>query len=288
MYQITGHTRFGGLLGSPVAHSLSPAMHNYSFMTLGIDAVYLAFEVGTGKIGETVRVFRDLNAYGFNLTMPVKKKVMEYLDHVTEAADLIGAVNTVVNENGALTGYNTDGIGFVRSVREHGYEPEGKEVTVFGAGGAASALSVQLALDGVKKLHLVSRRSASFEAARDLADRISSRTGCSADLTDLADEAGVGRCLGDSSLVVNATSVGMAPKEDASVLHDPSLLHLGLCVADVIYHPRKTKLMMQAEEAGCSIIGGLDMLLFQGAEAFRLWTGQQMPVEQVKERFFKL
>ncbi len=286
MTQITGHTRFGGLLGSPVAHSLSPAMHNFSFEVLGIDAVYLAFDVGQEKLGQTVRVFRDLNTYGFNLTMPVKKKVMEYLDDISEAAQLIGAVNTVVNENGKLVGHNTDGVGYVACVRAHGFEPKGSEVTMFGAGGAACAAAVQLALEGAKALHLVSRRSRSWDAARDLADRISRRTSCAADLTDLEDTGSLRELIGKSSLLVNATSVGMAPHEDQSLIRDLSMLHPGLIVSDVIYNPRTTKLMRQAREAGLKSIGGLGMLLYQGAEAFRLWTGQQMPVEQVKEKFF--
>ena len=286
MYQITGHTRFGGLMGSPVAHSLSPAMHNLSFMTLGIDAVYLAFDVGQEKLGETVRVFRDLNTFGFNLTMPLKKKVMEYLDSVSKAAGLIGAVNTVVNENGKLTGYNTDGVGFVSSARAHGFEPEGKEVTVLGAGGAACAACVQLALDGVKTLHIVNRRSGSWNAALSLADRISRKTPCAADLTDLDDWQALCGLIGRSDLLVNATSVGMAPDTDASLIRDPCVLRHDLMVADIIYNPRRTKLMRQAEEAMCKSFGGLEMLLFQGEEAFRLWTGKQMPVELVKERFF--
>lgn len=285
-YQITGHTRFGALLGSPVAHSLSPAMHNFSFMTLGIDAVYLAFDVGQEKLGGTLKVFRDLNPFGFNITMPLKKKVMEYLDSVSEAAGLIGAVNTIVNEDGKLTGYNTDGVGFVTSARRQGFDPDGTEVTILGAGGAACASAVQLALDGVKTLHIVNRRSGSWNAARDLADKICSRTACSADLNDLEDEQALGDLIAKSDLLVNATSVGMAPDTDASLIRDLSVLRKDLMVADIIYNPRETKLMRQARNAGCRTFGGLDMLLFQGEEAFRLWTGKQMPVELVKERFF--
>ena len=284
--QITGHTRFGGLLGSPVAHSLSPAMHNLSFETLGIDAVYLAFDVGQEKLGETVRVFRDLNTYGFNLTMPNKQKVMEYLDGISEAAGLIGAVNTVVNDNGRLIGHNTDGTGYTESVREQGFDLKGKEVTLFGAGGAARAAAVQMALDGVKTLHIVNRRSPSFAEARDLADRISRHTSCRADLTDLADENAVRSLIAGSDLLTNATSVGMAPDTDASPIRDPSMLVSGLVVSDLIYHPRRTKLMEQAQARGLKTFNGMYMLLWQGAAAFRLWTGQEMPVALVRERYF--
>ena len=286
MYQITGHTRFGGLLGSPVAHSLSPAMHNLSFMTLGIDAVYLAFDVGEEKLGETVRVFRDLNTYGFNVTMPDKKKVMDYVDQLSDAAGLIGAVNTVVNENGRLVGYNTDGIGYTESLREKGIDPEGKEVTLLGSGGAARAAAVQMALDGVKTLHIVNRRSKSWDMAQDLADRISRETSCTADLTDLEDEKTLGDLIGRSDILTNATSVGMAPKTDESLIRDCSVFRKDLFVSDIIYNPRRTKLMRQAEEAGCRVSNGMNMLLYQGAAAFLLWTGKEMPVPLVREKFF--
>lgn len=286
MNQITGYTRFGGLLGSPVAHSLSPAMHNLSFQTLGIDAVYLAFDVGEEKLGETVRVFRDLNTYGFNLTMPDKKKVMEYLDEVSGAARMIGAVNTVVNENGKLVGYNTDGFGYTESVREQGFDLKGKEVTLLGAGGAGGAAAVQMALDGVKTLHIVNRRSRSWIPARELADRISSQTPCRVDLTDLEDAKAVRALIESSDLLTNATSVGMAPNTDASPITDRSVFRSDLVVSEIIYNPRRTKLMEMAGEAGCKTFNGMYMLLWQGAEAFRLWTGKKMPVDLVRERFF--
>ena len=286
MYEITGYTRFGGLLGSPVAHSLSPAMHNLSFRTLGIDAVYLAFDVGQEKLGETVRVFRDLNTYGFNLTMPDKKKVMEYLDDLSVAARMIGAVNTVVNENGKLVGHNTDGFGYTASVREAGIGLRGKEVTLLGAGGAGRAACVQMALDGVRTLHIVNRRSRSFPEARDLADRISRETKCRADLTDLEDSTALKNVIGSSDLLTNATSVGMEPHTDASPVPDASLLHEGLAVSDVIYHPRTTKLMKMAQERGLKTFNGMYMLLWQGAECFRLWTGKEMPVELVRKQYF--
>ena len=261
-------------------------MHNLSFMTLGIDAVYLAFDVGQEKLGETVRVFRDLNTYGFNLTMPDKKKVMEYLDEVSEAAGLIGAVNTVVNDNGRLVGHNTDGTGYTESVREQGFDLRGAEVTLLGAGGAARAAAVQMALDGVNTLHIVNRRSKSWESARAMADLISSRTSCSADLTDLEDEEALRDLIGRSALLTNATSVGMAPDTDVSPIRDISVFRKDLVVSDIIYNPRRTKLTRQAREAGCRTFNGMNMLLYQGAAAFRLWTGKEMPVALVRERFF--
>ncbi len=284
--QITGHTRFGGLLGSPVAHSLSPAMHNYSFSELGIDAVYLAFDVGQEKLAKTVRVLRDLNVYGFNLTMPDKKAVIPCLDELSTAARLIGAVNTVVNRDGRLIGHNTDGVGYVESVLSQGVEIKGKTVTVLGAGGAASAAAVQMALDGAGRIHIVNRRSGSFEEARRLADKISKETSCRCDLTALEDTDALGEVIGESDLLTNATSVGMAPDTDACPIPDASMLPSSLVVSDIIYNPRRTKLMEMAQAAGCRTFNGMYMLLYQGAAAFRLWTGQEMPVEKVREKYF--
>jgi shikimate dehydrogenase len=286
MREITGKTRFGGLIGSPVEHSKSPAMHNYAFPHLGIDWVYLAFDVSEGRVGEAVKALRELNAFGFNVTMPHKMAVMEYLDEIDEAADLIGAVNTVVNRDGCLTGYNTDGYGFSRSVREKGFELEGSEITIIGAGGAGRSAIVQAALDGVKKLHILNRRTRSYLPALTLAQRISEKTSCQADLTDLDDADSVRDKIEASSLLVNATPLGMLKGAGRSPVKDLSLLRPDLFVMDFIYDPPVTALLEDARKAGCSILNGKDMLLWQGERAFRLWTGQDMPVEEVRSRFF--
>lgn len=283
---ITGHTRLGGLLGSPVFHSISPMMHNTGFQQLGLDYVYLCFDVGQEKLGTVVKAFRDMNVYGFNLTMPDKEAVIPFLDELSLAAQLIGAVNTVKNENGRLIGYNTDGIGFMKAVRESGCDVTGKEVTLLGAGGAASAIAAQAAIDGVKKLHLLSRRGRSWEKAGQLVDRINKKTACQADLTDLADTKTLRSHLASSTLLTNATSVGMAPNTDATPITDPSMLSPELTVSDVIYNPKKTRLLSEAQERGCRIFNGMYMLLYQGEEAFKIWTGREMPTELIKEKFF--
>ena len=285
-YAISGKTRFGGLLGSPVAHSLSPAMHNASFQKLGIDCVYLAFDVTQDRLEQTVRVLRELNVFGFNLTMPCKKTVIGMLDGLSTAARLIGAVNTVVNQDGKLIGHNTDGIGYVESIRENGIEIEGSEITLLGAGGAAAAAAVQMALDGARKIHIANRRSQSWEEAGRLVDTINRETQCRADLTDLSDSGALGDLIAASSLLTNATSVGMAPGVDETPVRDLSVFHEGLTVSDVIYNPRETRLMRDAREQGCRAYNGMYMLLYQGAAAFRLWTGREMPVEYIREQFF--
>ncbi len=285
-YQITGHTRLGGLLGSPVAHSISPMMYNDSFRLLGLDWVYLCFDVGKERLGGVVEAFRSMNVYGFNLTMPNKEAVLPCLDELTLAARMIGAVNTVKNENGRLIGCNTDGTGYMRSVEAAGCTVKGKEMTLLGIGGAGSAIAVQAALDGVSRLHLVSRRGHSWERAVRLADSINERTDCIADLTDLADTSSLRMLLEKSTLLTNATPVGMAPDTDASPILEPTMLPPKLTVSDVIYNPRETKLLSMAKKRGCRTFNGMYMLLYQGEAAFHIWTGKEMPTEQIKETWF--
>ena len=283
---ITGTTRLGGLLGSPVAHSMSPLMHNESFRRLGIDFVYLCFDVGPAKLPSVVSALRDMNTYGFNLTMPCKEAILPCLDEITPAAEMIGAVNTVACEGGRLTGYNTDGTGYIRSLREAGFEPRGKDMVLLGAGGAASAVGAVAALEGVRSLHFACRQGRSYRKAVSLCDRINEKTSCRADVTDLADEGAMRALLASADLLTNATSAGMAPRQDETPLADPSMLRPELFVSDVIYNPRETRLMREAKAAGCRTMNGLYMLLFQGAEAFRIWTGKEMDVEAVREKLF--
>jgi len=284
---ITGHTRLGGLLGSPVSHSISPMMHNDSFQQLGLDFAYLCFDVKPDRLKEAVSGLRTMNTYGFNLTMPDKEAVLPYLDELSLEAQLVGAVNTVKNENGRLIGYNTDGLGYLKSVEEAGCHIVGKEMTLLGAGGAACAIAAQAAISGVAKLHLVSRRGRSWDKAKKLVSDINQRTGCQTDLIDLADRKGLKKALESSLLLTNATSAGMAPDTNLTPLEDVSLLHPDLIVSDVIYNPRQTRLLQEAAALGCQTFNGMYMLLYQGAAAFRIWTGQDMPVELIRSRYFK-
>lgn len=284
---ITGHTRLGGLLGSPVSHSISPLMHNDSFQELGLDFAYLCFDVNPDHLKEAVAGLRAMNTYGFNLTMPDKEAVLPYLDELSLEAQLIGAVNTVKNENGRLIGYNTDGLGYMKSVDEAGCQIVGKEMTLLGAGGAACAIAAQAAISGTAKLHMVSRRGRSWEKAEKLVSAINQHTDCQADLLDLADKTSLKRALENSLLLTNATSAGMAPDTELTALEDTSLLHPNLVVSDVIYNPRQTRLLREAAALGCQTFNGLYMLLYQGAAAFHIWTGQDMPVELIRSRYFK-
>lgn len=284
---ITGHTGLTGLLGSPVAHSISPLMHNESFRSLGLDYVYLCFDVTEETLPAAVRGLTACGIRGFNLTMPNKNKIVELLDELSPAARLIGAVNTVVNDNGRLTGYNTDGIGYMQAVRDAGHNIIGKTITVMGAGGAATAICAQAALDGVEKIHIFVRPTSRFWSRTvSLVENINRMSQCHAILHEHGDQAALKDAVAESTLLLNATSVGMAPNTDASIITDTSLFRPDLIVSDVIYNPKETLFLRMARECGCPTFNGMYMLLYQGAEAFRLWTGCDMPVDHIKSLYF--
>ncbi|MDE7066817.1 shikimate dehydrogenase [Schaedlerella arabinosiphila] len=286
MKQITGHTGLTGLLGSPVAHSISPMMHNEAFEQLGLDYVYLAFDVGTDRLETAVEGLRALNVRGFNLTMPDKNLMCTLCDKLSPAAEISGAVNTVVNDGGVFTGYTTDGIGYMQAAKDAGHDLIGKKMTLMGAGGAATAILVQAALDGLSEISVFSIRDAFFPRAEKIVGQLNERTKCRVRLFDFDDESILRREIGESCILTNGTSVGMAPNTDRSVITNPSMFHQDLVVSDVIYNPKETLLLRTAREAGCRTFNGLYMLMYQGAEAFRLWTGQEMPIPLIKEKYF--
>ncbi len=284
--EITGHTRLICLLGDPVTHSISPAMHNLSFQTLGLDYVYLAFKSSIEEFDATVKTLKQIGARGFNCTMPCKRIAADRCDDLSPAARLMESVNTVVIEDGRLLGHNTDGVGYMRSVQDAGHDIIGKEMTLLGSGGAASAILTQAALDGVKSIHVFARKGNSWNTVEKQIDQINSQTACKVTLNELSDTTSLKHSLTDSAILVNASSVGMAPDTENCLIPDSSYFHPELIVSDVIYNPRKTKLLQMAETAGLSTFNGMYMLLYQGAEAFRIWTGQNMPVDLVKKTYF--
>lgn len=287
MIPITGHTRLTALLGSPVAHSISPLMHNEAFQLLDLDYTYLCFEVNEETLPAAVDGLKACGIRGFNLTMPNKNKIVELLDELSPAARLIGAVNTVVNDDGHLTGYNTDGVGYMQAVKDAGYDITGKTITIMGAGGAATAICAQAALDGVEKIHIFARETSRFwDRTQKLAENINSTLPCKAVLHENKDTAALAQAISESALLLNATSVGMAPNTEGTIIEDTSLYHPDLIVSDVIYNPRETRFLKEAREAGCRTFNGMYMLLYQGSEAFRLWTGKEMPVKEIKANFF--
>lgn len=285
MIPITGYTQLTGLLGSPVKHSISPMMHNTGFQALGLDFVYLCFDVNEETLEDAVKGLRTLHVKGFNLTMPNKNKILEYLDELSPAARLIGAVNTVENREGKLIGHNTDGIGFMRAVREQDIDVAGKCITLMGIGGAATAICTQAALDGAGRIYVFARMTSKYlPRMKELIRRLKKETGCEILLCDNEDKDRLKKSLRESVLLVNATSVGMAPDEEGCILPGKDYLHEGLAVGDIVYNPWETRLLRMAKEAGCKGFNGYAMLLYQGAEAFRIWTGKEMPVEVVREK----
>ena len=285
--RISGHTRLLALLGSPVDHSGSPAMYNYSFDRLGIDYAYVAFDVKENQMPPAIEAMKLFNMRGCNVTMPCKTAAVALMDELSPAAALIGAVNTIVNEDGRLIGHNTDGIGFVQNLKEHGVDVKGKKLTIAGGGGAATAVQCQCALDGAKEITIFNKKDAFFERTLATAEKIKNAVpGIVVNLYDIDDVAKMTEEIKDSDIFVNATVVGMKPMDDMSVVKDISAFHDNLVVCDVVYNPIETKLLREAKAAGCKCVGGKGMLLWQGVAAFKLYTGQDMPVDEVKEKFF--
>lgn len=272
-----------GLMAYPIRHSSSPAMHNEAFAQLGLDYAYLAFEVTNETLEDAVKGLRALQLKGSNVSMPNKTVVGQYLDELSPAAKLCGAVNTIVNENGKLTGHITDGIGYMASLKDNGIDVIGKKMTIAGAGGAATAIEIQAALDGVKEMSIFNIKDKFWENAEKTIEKIRSNTDCVVNLYDLDDKDKLKEEIADSYLFAQATGVGMKPLEGQSVIPDTSFLRPDLIVTDTVYAPRQTKLLEQAEEAGCKCMNGLGMMLFQGDAAFHLWTGKHMPLEHMKK-----
>ena len=281
---ISGKTKLCGLIGDPVEHTMSPAMHNAAFRELGIDFLYVPFRVKKEELGKAIEGMRALNIKGLNVTIPHKVAVVQFLDELDPLAEKIDAVNTIVNDNGRLKGYNTDASGFLQALLERGIEPEGKSVVMLGAGGASRAVSFILADRGAHLAILNRREELSW--AEDLAGRISQIFGKEVKALEL-DRENVVKALGKADILVNATSVGMSPNADQTpVAFDR--LKSGLVVFDIVYNPIKTRLLREAEIAGSKTIGGLDMLVWQGALAFEKWTGVKAPVKLMKEEAMKL
>lgn len=285
---ITGTTKLTGLLGSPVSHSISPLMHNEAYRLLGLDYVYLCFDVKDRDLAAAVEGLRICGIHGFNLTMPNKNRITGLVDALSPAAALIGAANTVVREkDGSFTGHNTDGIGYIRALEAEGCLIGGMEVTLLGGGGAAAAIVTQAALDQAGAIHVFLRSSSRFYARMcTLAQKLCGCTPCTVDVHNLEDEKDLAQSISRSSLLINATSVGMADQSHESLIRDPALFRPGLIVSDVIYNPPQTRLLREAAAAGCRTFNGMNMLLYQGAEAFRLWTGRDMPADAIREKYF--
>ena len=274
---INAHTQFCGVIGNPVEHSLSPAIHNAAFQKLGLNFVYLAFRVEA--IGEAIKGLRALgNFRGASVTIPHKVAAVPFLDSVEPTARHIGAINTIVAEGGTLTGHNTDAIGALRALREGGVELKGRQVVMLGSGGAARAIAFALGTEtGIERLTLLGIDSQERTAlARDLQSKIGMTV-----QESLLDEGALRKILPDSHVLIHCTPMGMSPKTNETAV-PAALLHTGLTVMDIVYNPRDTQLLKDAKARGCRTIPGLEMFLHQAAAQFELWTHHAAPADVMR------
>ena len=280
---VSGKTKICALIGDPVEHTMSPVMHNAAFKKLGLDYVYIPFRVRAEELARAVDGMRALNMRGFNVTIPHKVTIIPMLDSIDPIAEKIGAVNTVVNDDGELTGYNTDATGFLQALLEQGVEPGGKKVVVLGAGGASRAISYILAERDARLTVL--NRQLEIDWAVELARRIHEDLGKDVRVFELCSE-NLAVALEGAAILINATSVGMSPNSEESPV-SAELIKPDLVVFDIVYNPIRTKLLREAEAAGARTGSGVDMLAWQGALAFEKWVGQPAPLDLMREEAIK-
>lgn len=260
-----------GIIGDPVAHSLSPVMHNAAFEKLGMDAVYLAFRVSKGELGDAIRGAKSLGISGLNVTIPLKEKALFFVD-AEPIAKKIGAINTIDFSSGTPVGYNTDGIGSLRVLKEIVGEINGKNVLILGAGGAAKAISFYLDGGGAK----ITIANRTKKRAAHLTSKLSN-----ADFIGLGVE--LEKRIEASDILINATSVGMHPNEDATLV-SADMMHPDLVVFDIVYNPMETKLLREAKRAEVKKrVDGVKMLVYQGAASFKIWTKKEPPIETMEK-----
>ncbi|BCP57397.1 shikimate dehydrogenase (NADP(+)) [Streptococcus parasuis] len=276
---IDGYTRLAAVVAKPIKHSISPFIHNLAFEETGVNGVYLAWEIPEDDLAVTLENIKRYNMFGINLSMPYKQVVIPYLDDLTESARLIGAVNTVLHQDGLLIGHNTDGIGFFKSLETlREFHVRNKRLTILGGGGASTAIIAQAAIDGAKEITIFCRPQ-SVERTVVTVQTIAQSTGVTLQVLPNNDSQLLAEHINNSDLLINGTSVGM----DGTSLPLPATIGFPeeLLVADVIYQPFETPLLKMANSQGNPTINGLGMLLFQAAEAFELWTGKEMPTDLI-------
>jgi len=270
-----------GVIGDPVEHSLSPPMHNAAFKKLGLKCIYLPFRVTRRYLKSAMIGMRALNIRGFNVTTPHKTAVVEFLDELDEVAQEVGAVNTILNDEGRLIGYNTDGLGVMRALEEQREDPSDKSIVLIGAGGAGRAIAFTLARRANSIFILNRTQHRAVKLAKDVEQRLGKKISARSLTRNSLLEA-----LRDADILINATSVGMYPRTEQTVAAR-KVLHSGMVVFDIVYNPLKTQLLSEAEAAGAKTIAGVDMLIHQGAEAFKIWTGHSPPVEVMRRAVMK-
>lgn len=292
MPNITGHTELVGLMAYPIRHSRSPQTHGIAYDRLGIDAVQLAFEVTQDSLEDAVKSIRALKMLGSNISMPNKTVVHKYLDDLDDTARLCGAVNTVVNvrdKNGNVTGflkgYNTDGMGYWHALNGEGIDYRGMRLVIIGTGGAAAAIAVFGAINGISRIDIFNIKDDFYGRGEELASGINSNTGCVAEMHDLADKDILYTLMHSADIFCDATGVGMHPLENESNVPDCSYFHKDLIVTDTVYEPLETVMMGMAREAGCKrVYNGIGMMIYQAITAIELYTGKKVSAEYMKEK----
>lgn len=274
---ITGKTKVCGVIGDPIEHTLSPAMHNAAFEALNLDYVFLAFKVKSAGVADAVNGMRALNIRGLNVTMPHKTTVINYLDRVDLSAQIVNSVNTILNKESLLFGFNTDGVGALKALRENGIEPKGRKVLLLGAGGAARAIAYTMAKEA-DELVVLNR---TLKQAHDLAKLLQKAVNKKIVAGSLSPSE-IEQNLQDSDILINATSVGMKPNIDESPVKS-KLLRSNLAVLDIVYNPPETKLSIDAKSAGAKVVNGVEMLIYQGAASFEVWTGKPAPLQVMRQ-----
>ena len=277
---ISGKTRVCGVIGDPIEHTLSPIMHNAAFKALKLDFAFLAFKVKVADVEKAVSGMRTLGIHGLNVTMPHKSAVINYLDEVDQAAKAIGSVNTILNKDGRLFGFNTDGVGALQALRENGVEPRGKKVLLLGAGGAARAIAYTLAREADELVILNRTAKQAAELANLLKQTFDRKV-----VADTLSPNTIKDTLQDSDVLINATSVGMKPNANQTPVAF-EWLRPDLAVMDIVYNPVETKLAKDAKAAGAKVVSGFEMLIYQGAASFEIWTGHSAPVEVMRHAAF--
>jgi shikimate dehydrogenase len=274
---ITGKTRVCGVIGEPIEHTLSPIMHNAAYEALQLDYAFLAFRVKPAEVASAVNGMRALNIRGLNVTMPHKTTVINHLDRVDLSAQIINSVNTILNKENMLFGFNTDGVGALKALKENGVELKGRKVLLLGAGGAARAIAYVMAKEA-DELAVLNRTVRQARSLVKLLERSFNKKIVAGSLSPNDIQTN----LQDSDILINATSVGMKPKPDETVV-PPKLLRKNLAVMDIVYNPFETKLTRDAKVLGAKVVSGVEMLIYQGAASFEIWTGKSAPVEVMRQ-----
>ena len=274
---ISGTTRVCGVIGDPIEHTLSPIMQNAAFEALELDYVFLAFKVQTAEVEKAINGMRSLNIHGLNVTMPHKNAVIKYLDKIDPTAKAIASVNTILNKNGKLFGFNTDGVGALNGLEQNGVKPRGKKVLLLGAGGAAKAIAYTLSQEA-DELTILNRTP---EHADDLANLLSQKFNKKIKSGSLS-QVSLKDNLADADVLINATSIGMKPNANQTLI-EPEWLKPDLDVMDIVYNPIETKLAKDAKAVGARVVSGVEMLIYQGAASFEIWTACNAPVEVMRK-----